>query len=184
MASVPSDGVVRVPPVVAVWPSVKTRYSTWATAATRAGISVTGGTAKGSTTSSSRALARTMRCAMVDSGTRNELAICAVVRPATARKVSATCDGLLSDRWHNRRLGPHDELVLRGERPRRLEPVSRARALRSRFGVQPGGAGFPSDPGGQLPNQVFPRINLYTTGTTTEYQGWAASAATARRPRA
>ena len=39
---------------------------------------------------------------MVDSGTRNERAICAVVRPATARKVSATCDGLLSDGWqHN-----------------------------------------------------------------------------------
>ena len=90
------------PPVVAAWPSVKTRYSTWATAATRAGISVTGGTAKGSATSSSRTLARTMRCAMVDSGTRNERAICAVVRPATARKVSATCDGLLSDGWqHN-----------------------------------------------------------------------------------
>ena len=84
-----------------VCPSVKTRYSTWATAATRAGISVTGGRPNGSATSSSRALARTMRCAMVDSGTRNERAICAVVRPATARSVSATCDGRLSDGWQH-----------------------------------------------------------------------------------
>ena len=35
-------------------------------------------------------LARTRRCAMVGSGTRNEAAICAVVSPHTARSVSAT----------------------------------------------------------------------------------------------
>jgi hypothetical protein len=31
--------------------------------------------------------------------------------------------------------------------------------------------GLPQSLVDQLPNQVFPRINLYTTGTTTEYQG-------------
>ena len=36
--------------------------------------------------------ARLMRLAMVDSGTRNAAAISAVVRPPTARRVSATCD--------------------------------------------------------------------------------------------
>src|SRR5205809_664799 len=36
-------------------------------------------------------LARTIRCAMVGSATRNAAAISWVVKPATARKVSATC---------------------------------------------------------------------------------------------
>jgi len=36
--------------------------------------------------------ARLMRCAIVDSGTRNALAISAVVRPPTALSVSATAD--------------------------------------------------------------------------------------------
>ncbi len=39
------------------------------------------------------ALARLMRCAIVASGTRKALAISAVVRPPTARSVSASCDG-------------------------------------------------------------------------------------------
>ena len=42
-----------------------------------------------------------MRCAIVDSGTRNDRAICTVVRPATARRVSATCDGGLRDGWRH-----------------------------------------------------------------------------------
>ena len=40
-----------------------------------------------------RCLARLMRCAMVASGTRNARAISAVVRPPTARSVSATWEG-------------------------------------------------------------------------------------------
>lgn len=38
------------------------------------------------------------------------------------------------------------------------------------FGFDAGELGFPQSLVGQLPNQVFPRINLYTTGTTAEYQ--------------
>ena len=41
-------------------------------------------------------LARVMRCAMVDSGTRKALAISAVVRPPTARSVSAMAEGGVS----------------------------------------------------------------------------------------
>ena len=43
-----------------------------------------------------RCLARLMRCAIVASGTRNALAISAVVRPPTARSVSAIADGRVS----------------------------------------------------------------------------------------
>ena len=46
-------------------------------------------------------LARLMRCAIVASGTRNALAICAVVRPPTARSVSATADELVSAGWQH-----------------------------------------------------------------------------------
>ena len=49
-----------------------------------------------------RCLARLMRCAIVDSGTRNARAISAVVRPPTARSVSASCDGAESDGWQHR----------------------------------------------------------------------------------
>jgi len=40
--------------------------------------------------------------AIVASGTRNALAICAVVSPPTARNVSATCDGGDSTGWQHR----------------------------------------------------------------------------------
>ena len=43
-----------------------------------------------------------MRWAIVASGTRNALAISAVVRPPTARRVSASCDGADSDGWQHR----------------------------------------------------------------------------------
>ena len=48
------------------------------------------------------ALARLIRCAMVASGTRNAAAISAVVRPPTARRVSASCDGADSAGWQHR----------------------------------------------------------------------------------
>ena len=44
-----------------------------------------------------RCLARLIRWAIVASGTRNARAISAVVSPATARNVSASCDGADSD---------------------------------------------------------------------------------------
>ena len=49
-----------------------------------------------------RCLARLIRCAIVASGTRNAAAISAVVRPPTARSVSASCDGAESDGWQHR----------------------------------------------------------------------------------
>jgi hypothetical protein len=42
-------------------------------------------------------LARLIRCAIVDSGTRNALAISAVVKPPMARSVSAIAEALVSD---------------------------------------------------------------------------------------
>jgi hypothetical protein len=47
-------------------------------------------------------LARLIRCAIVASGTRNAAAISAVVRPPTARSVSAICDGGDSAGWQHR----------------------------------------------------------------------------------
>jgi hypothetical protein len=47
---------------------------------------------KGTPLSLTRCLARLMRRVMVASGTRNARAISAVVRPPTARRVSAICD--------------------------------------------------------------------------------------------
>ena len=48
-------------------------------------------------------LARLIRWAMVASGTRYASAICRVVRPPTARSVSATADAGLSDGWAHRK---------------------------------------------------------------------------------
>ena len=47
-------------------------------------------------------LARLMRWAMVASGTRKALATWAVVRPPTARRVRATCEGGDSAGWQHR----------------------------------------------------------------------------------
>jgi hypothetical protein len=76
--------------VVAVWPSVKIRYSTWATAATLSGSCSAAGSVNRAPTCRSRVLARLIRWAMVALGTRNARAICAVLSPAMARKVNAT----------------------------------------------------------------------------------------------
>ena len=45
--------------------------------------------------------ARTMRCAIVGSATRNAAAISAVVKPATARSVRATCASCASAGWQH-----------------------------------------------------------------------------------
>ena len=50
--------------------------------------------------SASVRLARTMRCAMVGSGTRNARAISSVVRPPSRRSVSATRASVESTGWH------------------------------------------------------------------------------------
>ena len=50
-----------------------------------------------------RCLARLMRWAIVASGTRNAAAISAVVRPPTARRVRAICDGAVSAGWQHRK---------------------------------------------------------------------------------
>ena len=47
-------------------------------------------------------LARLIRWAIVASGTRKAFAISAVVRPPTARSVSASCDGTDSAGWQQR----------------------------------------------------------------------------------
>ncbi len=46
-------------------------------------------------------LARLIRCAIVASGTRNALAISAVVRPPTARSISAIADDDESAGWQH-----------------------------------------------------------------------------------
>ncbi len=49
-----------------------------------------------------RCLARLMRLAMVSSGTRNAVAISAVVRPPTARRVSGIAELGVSTGWQQR----------------------------------------------------------------------------------
>jgi hypothetical protein len=48
-------------------------------------------------------LARLIRCAIVASGTKNARAISAVVRPPTARRVSASCEAGDSAGWQQRK---------------------------------------------------------------------------------
>ena len=65
-------------------------------------------------------LARTMRCAMVGSGTRNARAISSVVRPPSRRSVSATRASVDSTGWH-----------AVNTRRSRSSPISSARAASS-----------------------------------------------------
>ena len=80
--------------MLAVWPSVNTSDSTVRTAGRRSArwASVGGANTSCGWTSPSarRAFARLMRWATVGSGSRSPWAISAVVRPPTARRVSAT----------------------------------------------------------------------------------------------
>src|SRR6478609_122605 len=78
------------------------RYSTCRTACSRSARSAGGGIANRAPAALIRCLPRLIRCAMVDSGTRKAAAICAVVNPPTARRVSATCDGADSAGWQHR----------------------------------------------------------------------------------
>ena len=113
------------------------------------GEQVVGRDAEGDAAVSAFRFARTSRCAIVGSGTRNACAICAVVSPATSRSVSATRDSAASavaagedereavvgDRAHvvllgRQRLEPCEQLRLAGERLLAAEPVdARLRAV-------------------------------------------------------
>ncbi len=89
-------------PDVDVYPSLSIRYSTWSTTFRRSSRSSAGGISNVAPAALMCCLARLMRCAIVDSGTRKAWAISAVVRPPTARKVSASCDGADSVGWQHR----------------------------------------------------------------------------------
>ena len=79
-------------PEVLVCPSVKIRYSTCSTLVRRATRSAPCGSSKVASVLAIVAFARLMRCAIVDSGTKNALAISVVFSPPTARSVSAICE--------------------------------------------------------------------------------------------
>ena len=74
-----------------VYPSLKIRYTTASTAASRSGSRWSGGTRNGMPAARILAFARTSRCAIVGSATRNARAISGVVSPPSVRRVSATC---------------------------------------------------------------------------------------------
>ena len=87
---------------MAVDPSVKTRYSTLSTEPSRARRSSGGGTPNGTRAAASVFFARVMRACTVAVGTRKARAISSLVRPPTARSVSATWDGADSAGWQHR----------------------------------------------------------------------------------
>src|SRR5256885_3720279 len=77
------------------------RYSTARTSSIRSGSASRSGTRNGMRASTIFLFARTSRCAIVASGTRNARAISPVVRPATERSVSATCASRASAGWQH-----------------------------------------------------------------------------------
>ncbi len=90
MASEHRERRTRSVPEVAAYPSVNSRYSTPSTAGIRSGSRCGGGTRKGIPALRILRLARTRRCDIVASETRNTRAISAVVKPRRERSVSAT----------------------------------------------------------------------------------------------
>src|SRR5438309_346129 len=74
---------------------------TRSTSCNRAGRACTGGTRNGMAASRILRLARTNRCAMVASGTRNTAAISAVFRPQTERSVSGIRTLMSSAGWQH-----------------------------------------------------------------------------------
>ena len=81
------------------------------------------------------AFARLIRWAIVASGTKNALAISAVVRPPTARSVSASCDAAESDGWQQRKssVSVSSSSGMRSSGPGRVERVGREQSGRSRL---------------------------------------------------
>ncbi len=80
-----------------VYPSLKIRYSTCSTARSLWTRSLLSGNWNGTPEALILCLARLIRWAMVASGTRNALAISAVVNPPTARNVRAIADDGVSE---------------------------------------------------------------------------------------
>jgi hypothetical protein len=78
------------------------RYSTCSTELNRVAHSSRAGNWNGTPELWMRCLARLIRCAIVDSGTRNADAISAVVRPPTARSVRAIAELGVSAGWQHR----------------------------------------------------------------------------------
>ncbi len=78
------------------------RYRTRRTLRRLAGRSSGAGSRNGTPESRIVRLAREMRWAIVASGTTKARAICAVVRPPTARRVRATAEGGVSAGWQHR----------------------------------------------------------------------------------
>ncbi len=76
--------------MLARWPSVKTRYTTRNTPASRSASACSVGTTNAIPVSVILRRARTSRLVRVGSGSRNTAAIWAALSPHTARKVSAT----------------------------------------------------------------------------------------------
>src|SRR6478735_9052586 len=93
MASRVSSTRCSDPPDDAVYPSLKIRYSTRNTEASRSGNSLPVASPNLPPVALIRCFARLIRCPTVASGTRKARAISAVVSPPTARRVNATWDG-------------------------------------------------------------------------------------------
>ncbi len=101
IASADSSARCRSGPAVQAYPSLKMRYSTCSTEGSRSARSAGAGIRNGSPLSRMLCLARVIRRVMVASGTRNARAISAVVRPPTARRVSAICEAGDSAGWQH-----------------------------------------------------------------------------------
>ena len=89
-------------PELVRYPSLNTRYSTCSTTRSRLACSDCAGSSKRAPALRMLSLARLIRWAIVASGTRNALAISAVVNPPTALRVRASCEGTESDGWQHR----------------------------------------------------------------------------------
>ncbi len=85
-----------------VCPSLKIRYRTCSTAASRRGQSRSSGMRNSVPVALMRCLARLIRWAMVVSGTMKARAISAVVRPPTQRRVRAMADAGDRAGWQHR----------------------------------------------------------------------------------
>ena len=101
MASCASSRRSSSVPDVAAYPSLKIRYSTRRTAASRPGSWPDGGRANGTPLSLIDCFARLIRRVTVSGAASRARAISAVLRPPTARRVRAIWDAAGSDGWQH-----------------------------------------------------------------------------------
>ena len=103
-------------------------------------------------------LARTRRCAMVASGTRNARATAGVSRPPTVRSVSATCASRLSAGWQQVKSSGRRSSAAIGPPSRSVHPsgLPRSRAERAGPDSAPGDAAG-RRPGGGPPSSATRR---------------------------